>query len=540
MRIGVKSAADFVALLLRRKWWVIVPFVALSCIVAVLTKELPRIYVSEALVLVRPRDVPQVFVMDLISGSLQQRLRSIEQTVRSRQNIVAILSEFRSKLPEFDRLNTDEAVDRLRRQIDIRFDIVSESSGTTVSSFRLLFSHKDPEVAKEINKKLTTLFIDQDSRARESNVFGTTGFMSTELEKARVDLEQSDEKLKILKGKFRPELPQQMEANLQALNRLNDQKRYNVEIMERLRTQRQSIEERMTQEDEFLKVEATPRKSSNPKIEEFRQAKERLEATIAKFPANSPMPDIPMARTQMERAEAKLTPEEREEALKAPTTPTGEDGKPLPNPVYQNLKNQLKQIDQEIRFQEKNRNDIDSDYKIYSARVERTPQVEQELTDVIRENMDLKKEYDGLKEKLTAARLSESLESKQRAGQFQVLDEANAPIESAKPNKWAVLLTGVVFSLGLSIGIAVLVDVLRQRVWTQSEIEAFWGVPVMVDIPQILTDADIVVAHRKKWIMAASSLAGAVVFSLCLYLIYLRTPYILEQLDPVLQKVVYR
>jgi uncharacterized protein involved in exopolysaccharide biosynthesis len=369
MRIGVKSAADFISLLLRRRWWVIAPFIALSCIVAVLTKELPRVYVSEALVLVRPRDVPQAFVMDLISGSLQQRLRSIEQTVRSRQNIVAILSEFKSRLPEFDRLNIDEAVERLRRQIDIRFDIVSEGASTTVSSFRILFSHKDPTVARDINKKLTTLFIDQDSRTRESNVFGTTGFMSTELEKARIDLEQSDEKLKLLKGKFRPELPQQMEANLQALSRLNDQKRYNVEIMERLRTQRQSIEERMAQEDEFLKVDVAPRKSPNPKVEEYRQAKESFEATVAKYPPNSPIPDIPRARIQMERAEAKLTPEEREEALKSPTSPKGEDGKPLPNPVYQNLKNQLKQVDQEIKFQEKNKNDIDSDYRTYSARV---------------------------------------------------------------------------------------------------------------------------------------------------------------------------
>ena len=40
------------AFLVRRKWWVIVPFVALSSIVAVLTIQLPRIYVSEALVMV--------------------------------------------------------------------------------------------------------------------------------------------------------------------------------------------------------------------------------------------------------------------------------------------------------------------------------------------------------------------------------------------------------------------------------------------------------------------------------------------------------
>src|SRR5262245_46772784 len=101
MKIGVKSLPDFMAMLLRRKWWVIAPFFALSCIVTILTKQLPKLYVSESLVLVRPRDVPNEFVMDLISGSAQQRLRAIQQTVMSRSNIVAILSEFKGRLPEF-------------------------------------------------------------------------------------------------------------------------------------------------------------------------------------------------------------------------------------------------------------------------------------------------------------------------------------------------------------------------------------------------------------------------------------------------------
>jgi hypothetical protein len=331
-----------------------------------------------------------------------------------------------------------------------------------------------------------------------------------------------------------------MEANLQALNRLNEQKKQNFEVFERLRTQRRLVEERMAGEEEFLKVEVVPRKSPNPKIEEFRRLKEVFDAAVARFGASSRLPDLEMARIPMERAEAKLTPEEREEALKPAAPPKGEDGKPLPNPTYVNLKNQLTAIDLEISLQQKSRAEIDADYKKYSGRVERTPQVSLELTDVLRENADIRKQYDNLKFKLSEARLSESLESRQRAGQFVVIDAANLPVEPAKPNKWGILLTGVVAALGLSVGIAFLVDVLRQRVWTQSEIEMFWGVPVMVDIPQILTDADIVVAQRKKWLMAASSLVAVAVFGLCLYLIYLRTPYILEQLDPVLQKVVYR
>src|SRR5438105_11408533 len=116
MRIGLNSPQDLLALIARRKWWVIGPFVALSCAVAVLTYVLPKTYVSETLILVRPRDVPQDFVKDLIAGTAQQRLRAIEQTVLSRTNLVQILREFGDKLPEFQRLNMDERVLKLRDQ----------------------------------------------------------------------------------------------------------------------------------------------------------------------------------------------------------------------------------------------------------------------------------------------------------------------------------------------------------------------------------------------------------------------------------------
>src|SRR4029453_1373503 len=127
MRIGIKSVHDFLALLVRRKWWVIVPFVALSCIVAILTKQLPKVYVSESLVLVRPRDVPADMVRDLNSFSTEQRLRSIELTVRSRKNIVAILNEL--NLPEFHPLNMDDAVERFDKQIEVRFNMVPDYRG---------------------------------------------------------------------------------------------------------------------------------------------------------------------------------------------------------------------------------------------------------------------------------------------------------------------------------------------------------------------------------------------------------------------------
>ena len=62
MRISLNGSQDVLALLVRRKWWVIAPFIALTCASALLTYLLPKTYVSETLILVRPRDVPKDFV----------------------------------------------------------------------------------------------------------------------------------------------------------------------------------------------------------------------------------------------------------------------------------------------------------------------------------------------------------------------------------------------------------------------------------------------------------------------------------------------
>jgi polysaccharide biosynthesis transport protein len=545
MKIGIKSLQDFMAFLVRRKWWVIAPFVALSCIVAVLTKQLPRVYISDSLVLIRPRDVPTTFVMDLISGSTEQRLRSIQQTVLSRGNLVAILNEFGADLPEFRPLNIDEAVAKLRNQIKVDFDMGRDASGAPiVTSFRISYQHKSPEMAQKIDSKLTSLFIEQDSRARATHVYGTTDFLAAELEKKTAELKESDERLKVLKSRFQSELPEQLETNLRFLDRLNDEKRSNGEALDRAANQRFTLQEIIADTQEFLPLPpptpAAARKKA--RIEEYRTAKanfERLQALLK--PTH---PDLQSAQALISRLKARLSPDELDAAAKAdkeeeedPATP---ESTKYQNPEHKRLSADLRALDTEMKLRQADKARIEADIAKYTRKVENTPQVELELVEAVRQNGDLRAYTAELSTYLNKAQVSQSLESKQRGSQFMIIDPANYPLEPAKPNKVAVLIGGVAFSLAVSIGIALLVDIARQRVWTQSEIESLWGVPVMVDIPQILTDSDLAVVRRKKWVFAASSLAAMAVFSVCLYGIYLKHNSILQHLDPVLQRLVYR
>jgi len=100
-RINLNGLQDVMALLVRRKWWIVYPFLALSSAVLLLTYMLPRLYESRALVLIQSRDVPNDFVKDLLAASASQRLSTIQQTVLSRTNLLEILTEFRDSLPEY-------------------------------------------------------------------------------------------------------------------------------------------------------------------------------------------------------------------------------------------------------------------------------------------------------------------------------------------------------------------------------------------------------------------------------------------------------
>ena len=547
MRIGIKSLQDFMAFLVRRKWWVIAPFVALSSIVAVLTKQLPRIYVSEALVMVQPRDVPENFVMNLISSSTEQRLKAIQQTALSRSNLVSILREYGDDLPEFRNFNLDEQVERLRDQIDIKFDLSQDARGNReVTSFKLSFQHKDPAVAQRIASRLTKKFIEQDSDTREKQVGGTTSFLQTEVEKLDAQLQKSDLDLKGLKVSHQNELPEQLDMNQRSLERLSAEHASNIDAVDRLTTSRFNYQQLLANTPEFLPP--TSRQSTGSKSEEedshveaYLKAKTAYEELAASLPPNSKYQDLQILKVQMDRMKARLSPEELEEAQKPRKKSTeGQENKPIPNPQYISIQSALRELETEIGIRQTRKKQVEADIARLSLRVENTPSIELQMAEVKRQNEQLRKQREDRYSDLTKAELSQSLETNSKAGEFRIQDPANLPIEPSKPNKWVVLLAGCALSLALAIGIAMAVDVARQRVWTQSEIESFWGVPVMVDIPEIVTDADQVELKKKRLTLAGAVLVGMLVYSVFLYGVYMKHNFILQSLDPVLQRVVYQ
>src|SRR5206468_369739 len=141
--------------------------------------------------------------------------------------------------------------------------------------FRISYQNQNPELAQKIAGKLTSLFIEQDSRVREVQVFGTTEFLSGELEKVSKQLERSETKLKELKARRRYELPDQLETNLRTLDRLGLQKQANVEALDRTSTLRLNLERQISETPPVIAQQkpdnAARMPSVNPLVEEYRK-----------------------------------------------------------------------------------------------------------------------------------------------------------------------------------------------------------------------------------------------------------------------------
>jgi polysaccharide chain length determinant protein (PEP-CTERM system associated) len=556
MKIGLNSPQDLLALVVRRKVWIIGPFLALTCAFGLLTYILPRTYVSQTLIVVHPRDVPQDFVKDLIVGSPQERLNSIQQTILSRTNLITILREFEDKLPEFKRLNLDDQVLKLRGQISVVFDLDQKTgtsarpnNGLPLTYFWISYQNQNPDLAQKIASKLTSLFIEEDNRARETQVFGTTEFLSAEVDKIGAQLSESEAKLKDLKTSRQFELPDQRDINLRTLDRLGLDKKTNVEALDREDTIRLNLETQISQTPPTLpkptpliqKAAANP--AFNLALEEYRKAQAEYDELSTRYTAKHP--DVQVAKVRLERAKQQVPPEllaadtaGPQKGNEAEPPKEGELGEP--NPVYQKLIAQLQEAKTELDIRQREKAWIDSEIAKYNNRLESTPKAEQDIGDAVRQNDELKKQYEDLKSKLAQARLSESLESKQKGSQFVIVDPANFPLSPAKPNKMLVLLAGALISLLISIGIAVVVDVAGQKIWTPTQVETLWGLPVLVDIPEIVTDVDVAALRRARYTYTAYSIAGASFWSVCLYGMYLKQAFLLRLLDPVLQKVVYK
>jgi len=472
---------DYLSMAARRKWLIIGAVLLSLGIAGILALVLPKSYRSSTLILVEDQKIPEDYVKAIVGGSIEGRLIMIKQQVMSRTLLSKVVEEFKLYPDDVRSAGFEEVIEKMRESIKVETVGSSGARGKTVEAFSISFAHEDPMVAMKVTAKLASLFIEENLRVREQFVEGASEFLEQELAKSKAGLEAQEQLISDFKKKYMGELPQQMEANLRALDRLQSDVTVESESINSL-TDRVGLIDKAIRDYETSGTTTpglgTP--GGDPLVQHLRELERNL--TTLKAGYKESYPDIVQVKQEIESVKAQLVDkhslsgrEVNEEAVKTF------------DPYLQGLVRQRDEAQIELAGLKQRRIRLASQMQAYEGRVERTPSREQELMILVRDYDNGQKNYQSLLDKRVNAQVAENLEKRQKGEQFRIIDPANLPEKTEKPDQMRIMLVGLILGCMVGFGGAFAVDQYKASFRRPEEAEMLLGLPLLAAIPDFKT-----------------------------------------------------
>ena len=511
------ETSDYLDILRRRKWYIVFSILIVLFAGSVYSVVAPEKYKSSTTILVVAQRVPEGYVRSTISTRVDERLFTIRQQVLSRTRLLAVMEELGLYKEERKKQPAEEVVEKMRKSIEIQVASATDKGGrrrdSSEDAFTLTVTHGNPQMAMMTASRLASYFIDENLKSREQQAAGTSEFLESQLQETKARLAKQEEKVKQYKLQYMGELPQQMQANLQILSRLQDQLKMNSDstriAQDRkvyleaqigvLESQLNAIAAQMSAAEKAAR-DAVASGSDAPSpsgmstaavASELSMKKSQLAALSAKY--TDKYPEIRRLKDEVAQLEKRLADAIAQEGpsgnLRQPSSIGTGAFSQAPGSRERDeilrLRAQSKALDSEIASLRKDRQGTERAIASLEARVERSPRREQEMVSLTRDYENLKLSYDDLLKKKLDAEVSQNLEKRQKGEQFQILDPADLPQEPFTPNRPKVLGIALAAALLIGFGGAIGFEIINPTLRGKRDFQHFFQVPVLASIPII-------------------------------------------------------
>lgn len=517
------------ALVRRRAWYFLPPMFLGWLVVWVASWVMPSVYRSGTLILVEQPTVPQQYVVPNVNSNLQDRLDSITQQILSRTRLLRIVDKLNLYASERAQASPDELVERMRNDIDI--ELVRSPDRDQLTSFNVYYQSRDPHIAQAVTSELTNLFISENLEVRQQQSENTTKFLEDQLEEARRNLAQQEEKVREFKDKHLGELPGQLQSNLQILAGLQSQLQNEEDSLNRAKQQNAYLESLLSQYKGLQR--SAPAGDGTPVgLPAVEQELDKLRAQLADLSSHytERHPDVRKVKEQIAKTERLRQQIMANLKANPGDAPKGGDSGPAPrdysdiremSPVM-DLQSQLKSNQIEISNRQHSIQELQGRIGQYQARLNQSPVREQELTDLTRGYDQSKSDYDSLLKKKNESELATNLERQQQGEHFRILDPPNLPTKPYSPKRLKLFGIGLLVGIALGGVFAAGAEVLDDRVYSDKELKSLMPANILVEIPALITFEEEAAQRRIQWVGWAGTAAMVTVMLAGLAVTYFR------------------
>ncbi|MBI2870606.1 MAG: hypothetical protein HYY14_02720 [Candidatus Omnitrophica bacterium] len=442
---------DYWRLLVRRRWFFVVPAASIFLVIFLWSLTLPRVYRADTLIRVEEEKMINPLIKDLaVSTSVRSRLDTLREEILSWPRIVELVTKLDMAKKIRSKLAFENLVEDIRRRIEVK---MKGEELITIS-----FEDRHPAVAQKVVQTITDVFI-------EANLMSQT-------EESRVAIDFVTRQLGVYEGKL--EHSEKLKTLYEIHVRLEELERDRTIIVEQMSGQRKVVvAEVMTQ--------------ANPVMVHLRErlAGLEMELTDALVDSTEAHPRVIMLRRDIAETKARLS-QESESIVASEKSTT--------NPIYQALEERLKSMEVEIlalHAKEKELKEvigIDTGEKI----------AQHDLATAERNNRVNEQIYAMLLNKLETAHITERLEASKQGTRFEIIEPPRLPLKPIKPERLKIIFMGLLLALGCGAGCVVLAETFDHTVRTAEEARAMLKLSFLGAIPKIVTDEDRTQARLKR------------------------------------------
>jgi len=471
----VKTLGDVIAIVKRRKNYLIWPAVGVFLLSVIIAFAWPPTYRSTSTILIEEQEIPREYVMATVSSYAEQRLQTINQRIMSSTRLTEVINRFNLYADLKGRWPMEEIIDKMRKK-DVKFELISadvidrRTGRPTVATiaFSLAYEGRNPAVVQQVANVLASLYLEENLRVREQQTEGATKFMAEERKSVEEQLAEVDKKIAEFKQGNLNTLPELSQYNIQTIDRIDQD-------IDRFHSQLKELREK----ENYLHTQlaSIPPDASNPDKDRLRELRVKLVNLESRF--TDEYPDVKKTKAEIADLEKKIKT-------------TGQnpiDSKP-DNPAYVTLSAQLSGVRSEIDSVKRQIGSFEAKRDDYRRRISRSPRVEESYRALMSERNSLQAKYEDITKKSMEARTASGLEKGQMGERFTLIDAARLPEKPVFPNIPAILLIGLVLGIGAGVGSAALKEISDQSVRSAGALSSALGLPVLAVIPDILTKED--------------------------------------------------
>ncbi len=552
-----KDLSDYIDAIRRRRNVILIIAATLFTISVLVAFLLPPVYRSTATILIKEQEIPPDLIRSTITTYAWQRIQTISQNVMTRSNLMDIVEKYDLYPSKRKRETTEEIIERIRDDIKmepISADVVDPRTGRPTPAtiaFSLSYDSERAAVAQKVANELTTLYINENLKSRTEKAAETVDFLTDETARMAQHIADLETRLAEFKQKNVNTLPELAQLNLQLMERTDrelmdtqneirslEERKFYVEgqlaqispnspmfstsgerildsesRLKMLRTELASASakyspdhpdvQRITREIDGLSKQTGAVSYRQEQAKEMTRLRGEL-ATIRKKYSDE-HPDVIRLAKQLEEMETSL----KRSADQSPESRVAAE-KPE-NPAYISLQSQLEATNSQLRSVSTKRDQLRAKLSDFERRIVKTPQVEREYLELRRDYENSQVRYREIKGKQMEADIGQQLEKESKGERFTLIDPPQLPEQPIKPNRIVIVVLGFFFSIGGSLGYALVAENIDRSVRGMRGVIAALGAAPLSVIPYIENSEDTTRRANTKKHAVRAVMAGFII-----------------------------